>query len=91
VSYVIQEEGQILEYDGQRFECVGFQPYVRADASRARLAVMLTECPNCGAPFTIMIPVHAAQFYPRRRCDKHKRPGAKVKRKGRADVSVAPC
>ena len=92
MSYVIRDEGQTLEYDGQRYECVGFVPHVYADGSPGRLAIVASDCARCGERFAFTAPSFGEAFHPNRRCSKHKRPGAKVKRKGaligRAQVPV---
>jgi hypothetical protein len=67
-------------FDGQRYEMVGERPYIRRDGRETLVIVWRSHCAQCGAEFTISTPNSSrAKFMPNRRCQKHKRPGHRVK------------
>ena len=67
--------------DGQRYDCVGSEPYTRRDGRQTTLLVWETRCPVCNQPFELRTPAQSRNFTPSRRCQKHKRPGMRVKPK----------
>jgi hypothetical protein len=73
-------------YKGQRYELIGDQPHTRRDATTTTLTVWRSHCPTCGEPFETRTPARAGKFEPGRRCQRHKRPGARV----RWDKDVTP-
>lgn len=71
---------------GQRFECIGFEPYERADGVETALVQLASECPTCGVTFVRGYPalVRIANLNVTRRCPRHARSGRiskRVKRK----------
>jgi hypothetical protein len=71
--------GLIRTFDGQRYELIGDQPYMRRDGTETTLSVWRSRCAQCGEPFEVRTPTASAKFVPNRRCPKHKRPGARVR------------
>lgn len=64
----------------QVYRCTGAEPYTRVDGSMTELEIWESECARCGQLFTFKCPKGASRFSPNRRCEKHKRPGIKVRR-----------
>lgn len=65
--------------DGQRYDKIGHEPYTRIDGSHTQLAVWQSHCAECGAPFQFRAPARKRKLIPNRRCDRHKRPGVRVR------------
>ena len=86
--YKFTAEGQIVEIGLQVFRCVGFAPHMRLDGSRTNLAVLVTRCAICAEEVRAVMPAAGSQFYPKRRCDAHKRPGAKVPNRAKRAVDL---
>ena len=66
-------------YKGQTYENAGGRRYIRRDGSATWLDAWRSRCADCGEPFEFLTPSKAAKFGPNRRCQKHKRPGCRVK------------
>lgn len=67
--------------DGQQYRAISEKPYIRNDGNVATLVYWQTACPECGDVFVITSGKNNFPKHPRRRCDKHKRPGKPVNRK----------
>jgi hypothetical protein len=71
--------GKVREYDGQRYECIGFERYERRrDGAMSKLALWRSSCAQCRAPFVFKTPKSIKRFEPNRRCPKHRQPGMRV-------------
>ena len=68
-------------YGNQTYFCIGDEPYTRKDGGQTRLLLWQSPCYTCGALFIFKTPASesALKFSPNRRCDKHKRPGVRVR------------
>lgn len=66
-------------FNGQRYVPVSLRPYTRKDGRPTLIACWLSHCPTCGEEFTCETPLFASKFQPNRRCQRHKRPGQRVK------------
>lgn len=66
-------------YRGQAYTVTGSFERERRDGTLATILQWTSHCPECGEPFTITTPAASAKFQPNRRCQKHKRPGHRVK------------
>jgi hypothetical protein len=66
-------------YKGQHYSLTGTVPHTCRDGRETELEVWRSTCANCGEPFDCMRPAKAKRFEPNRRCQKHKRPGQRVK------------
>jgi hypothetical protein len=76
----IIEVGTEFVRRGQWYQCVGFEPYVRRDGVTITLTVLESRCAKCsGAFITKTSSVLEPTSWLSRRCDKHKRPGVKVR------------
>lgn len=71
--------GQDIDHDGQRYICAEIKPYKRRDGVSSEVAVWLSRCANCGEFFVFRTGRTIARFQPNRRCDRHKRPGVRVR------------
>ena len=71
--------GAVREFLGQCYTVAGHFERARRDGSMATIVVWQSPCATCGQPFTITTPAASAEFQPNRRCEKHKRPGQRVK------------
>jgi hypothetical protein len=69
----------IREYRGQTYTMEGRFEHQRRDGSMTTVLQWVSHCAECGAPFTFTTPAASAKFEPNRRCQKHKRPGHRVK------------
>ena len=64
-------------HDQQVYRPICIRPHVTRDGRETRIIEWLTNCPRCGAEFTVSTRM---QFIgPRRRCDACKGPGPHVK------------
>lgn len=77
-------------YNGQRYDFVRAEPYVRRDGTDTELLVWRSHCAHCGERFTLRTPRGSPKFMPNRRCQKHKRPGMRVKVDQPKFTEVAP-
>lgn len=66
-------------HKGQTYEAVLAEPYICRDGRETHLIVWQSHCATCGEPFTFKTAIYATRFEPNRRCQKHKRPGHRVK------------
>lgn len=66
-------------YRGQHYRLIDEEPHVCRDGRHTLLGLWESECAECGEPFLFHIPLRAKRFQPNRRCQRHKRPGARVK------------
>lgn len=66
-------------YRGQLYAMTGSFQRERRDGTLATILEWTSPCADCGEPFTITTPAASAKFEPNRRCQKHKRPGQRVK------------
>lgn len=73
------KRGKVREYDGQRFECVRIEPYIRRDGVMSSVAVWRSKCAACRTSFDFRSPLRVARFQPNRRCVRHRRPGQRVR------------
>ena len=71
--------GTICDFHGQCYTVTSKFNRTRRDGSEAVILVWEAPCATCGKPFTITTPAAAQKFQPKRRCQKHKRPGQRVK------------
>lgn len=71
--------GTVRAYKGQTYTLTGSFQRKRRDGTIATILQWTSPCADCGAPFTITIPARASRFQPNRRCQRHKRPGQRVK------------
>ncbi len=78
------EVGETLSYKGQLYTAVSSYERDRKDGSTALILTWASACATCGAPFTMTTPASSKKFEPNRRCQKHKRPGHRVR-------EVQPC
>lgn len=74
-GFTIEAIGQVLRRGAQSYECVAFRSVVRKDGSPSTVAVLRSQCAECGADFTCTSASHGARFQPNRRCDEHKAAG----------------
>ena len=70
---------QTLTYKGQVYYLDRTEPYTRVDGTQTRLRVWIGHCAQCGEPFECRTPARVTNFKPNRRCQKHKRPGSRVR------------
>jgi len=74
------ESGQAPRlYRGQSYRAVGEVRHQRLDGSEATIVQWESACAQCGAPFVCAVPERSRKFQPNRRCQKHKRPGVRVR------------
>lgn len=71
--------GTIRDYLTQRYEVVETFERPRRDGTMATILVWQACCAHCGEPFQFTAPAASKKFEPNRRCQKHKRPGVRVK------------
>lgn len=67
------------EYHGQTYKVIGSFERERRDGTIATILTWTSDCASCGEPFTFTTPAKASKFQPNRRCQKHKRPGQRVR------------
>jgi hypothetical protein len=46
--------GDTFAKDGQRYACVGFRDYTNLAGHTSPLAILESQCVDCGAPFQFM-------------------------------------
>jgi hypothetical protein len=66
-------------FDGQSYEFARTEPHTRRDGTETTLMVWRSHCAQCGEPFEVLTPAGSGKFSPNRRCQKHKRPGVRVR------------
>jgi hypothetical protein len=66
-------------FDSQLYEFVRIEPHTRRDGTETTLRVWRSHCVHCGEPFEVRTPARSKHFSPSRRCQKHKRPGARAR------------
>ena len=66
-------------YMGQLYTVTASFKRERRDGTLATILQWTSPCAECGAPFTFTTPALSAKFEPNRRCQKHKRPGHRVR------------
>ena len=71
--------GREILHHGQRYVVIGKFDRARKDGTAATILTWQSACAQCGAPFTLTTPAASTKFAPNRRCQKHKRPGQRVK------------
>lgn len=71
--------GGTRTFHGQRYVFVRAFDRERRDGTLATILVWRSRCADCGGPFEITTPAVAAKFQPNRRCQRHKRPGQRVR------------
>lgn len=71
--------GTRCTFRGQLYELTGTFRRERKDGSMATIGEWKSQCAECGEVFTFTAPLAAAKFQPNRRCQKHKRPGVRVR------------
>jgi len=64
--------GDAIVVRGQGYQLVAFEPHMRKDGSKTKLAVWSSCCAQCGEAFTCRSPMTCPPQ--RRRCDEHKAP-----------------
>lgn len=69
----------IHTYKGQVYFFDDTEPYTRVDGTQTRLHVWISHCAHCGGQFELRTPATCSTFSPNRRCQKHKRPGCRVR------------
>jgi hypothetical protein len=74
--------GAARDHRGQAYVVTGSLERQRKDRSTATVLEWTSHCADCGAPFTFTTPAASGKFEPNRRCQKHKRPGHRVKEGG---------
>lgn len=72
-------EPEVREHKGQRYTVTGSFERERRDGTTAIILQWTSHCADCGKAFTFTSPAASAKFAPNRRCQKHKRPGHRVK------------
>lgn len=82
--------GDTIVKNDQTYRVVNFQPYIKYDGSQIELACFVSCCADCGQAYEFKLPQGAMKFEPKRRCDKHKKPGVKVKTTARKMPRVRP-
>ena len=79
--------GTVKVYLGQQYVAIAMQPYLRKDGAIAEIVTWQSRCPVCGQTFTFELSARTSKFQPNRRCQKHKRPGCRVKATRKAQIS----
>ena len=69
----------IRDHHGQLYTVVAEASRQRRDGTMATILTWESRCAQCGETFTLTTPAQATKFQPNRRCQKHKRPGVRVK------------
>lgn len=69
----------VVTYKGQVYGRLGMVPHICRDGRETTLVIWGSICAHCKARFTFTAPALAKKFQPNRRCQKCKRPGARVK------------
>lgn len=64
---------------GQIYTAIASYERARRDGSQAVILEWFSLCAQCREPFTFTAAAASAKFQPNRRCQRHKRPGARAK------------
>ena len=73
--------GTILMKEGQRYELIALEPYMRSDGKMTTLLVWASHCAETGHPFQIKTGLKTKAI--NRRCPQHSNPGVAVSKGGR--------
>jgi hypothetical protein len=76
---------EVKKLDGQEYRAVGEEPHTRQDGTATTLVRWQSRCAECGQLFDVLLAKTATRFNPNRRCQKHRKPGRPVNRKGNAN------
>ncbi|MFA1622828.1 hypothetical protein ACDY96_08320 [Rhizobium mongolense] len=72
--------GTHVEFNSQAYVCFAIQPFERRNNGRVtEIARWASACPECGAMFEITTTVRRGIVSPNRRCERHRKPGIKVR------------
>lgn len=71
--------GTIRNHDGQLYWVADTFMRARKNGTLAVILIWASQCADCGEELRFSWPAAAAKFHPNRRCDKHKRPGKRVR------------
>ena len=71
--------GTTRDFRGQHYTVTREFDRKRVNGTIATILEWTSPCATCGEPFTMTAPAAAQKFQPNRRCQKHKRPGQRVK------------
>jgi hypothetical protein len=71
--------GTARDHRRQAYIATGSFQRERKDGSTATVLEWTSHCADCGASFSFTAPAASTKFEPNRRCQKHKRPGHRVK------------
>jgi hypothetical protein len=74
----------IRQYHGQVYGRLGQIPHTCRDGRETNLVVWGSFCARCRAKFTFTTPAGASKFQPNRRCQRCKRQGQCVRKRGRS-------
>lgn len=66
-------------HKGQWYVEAGRFDRQRCDGSTATIITWSSQCADCAGWFTFTTPARSSKFQPNRRCQKHKRPGHRVR------------
>ena len=71
--------GMVFKRGEQRYECLAIRPHQRIDGRMTKLAVWITNCPECGEAFEVVCTTSMTRGPGNRRCPLHRAPGKRVK------------
>lgn len=71
--------GTIRMHKGQRYWVSSTFMHERADGTTSVILVWASLCHHCGDQFEFTAPAASARWQPNRRCQRHKRPGSRVR------------
>ena len=71
--------GMVFKRGAQRYECLAIRPHQRIDGRMTKLAVWITNCPECGEVFEAVCTTSITRGPENRRCPLHRAPGKRVK------------
>ena len=71
--------GMVFKRGVQRYECVAIRPHQRIDGRMTKVAVWITDCPECGEAFEVVCTTSITRGPENRRCPLHRAPGERVK------------
>lgn len=83
--------GETRLHDGQTYVAIDSFERDRKDGTVAVILKWQSACVQCGELFVFTAPAAAAKFNPNRRCQKHKRPGFRVKGGGACGRGSVGC
>jgi len=70
--------GTVRHFKGQRYRLVAVRAHTCRGGRQTQLAEWRSDCAQCGAAFTFLMPLRRKRFEPNRRCAAHKQPGSRV-------------